>query len=334
MTSPLRFALLSAAHVHAEPYARVLARSAACDFVVVWDDNVERGEAVASAFSVPFEPVLARVLSREHVDAVIVTAENSRHHALCLAACEAGIHVLCEKPLALTAAHAEEMIAAAQTANVTLATAFPMRHNVPALRLKEYLDAGEIGSVLTVRATNHGSMPSGWFADPMLAGGGAVTDHTVHVVDMLRWYLRDEPVEVYCQMSNGFFHGAVEDAAFMIVTFANGVVVTLDPSWSRPAASFPTWGDLTLDITGENGAVQLDAFAQRVELYPAASGRPSWLGWGDSADEAMIDDFVRAVRDNRRPAADGRDGERAVAVVLAAYKSAASGRPEAVRPLP
>jgi predicted dehydrogenase len=333
MTPRTRIALLSAAHVHAEPYARVLEAASDCSFTLVWDDDEGRGEALAQKLSIPFEASLSRALRKEIVDAVIITAENARHHALCLAACAAGLHVLCEKPLALTAAHAEDMISAAERARVLLATAFPMRHNLPAQRLKEHLRTGAIGPVVAVRATNHGSMPSGWFGDPDLAGGGAVMDHTVHVVDMLRWYLEDEPVEVYCQMSNGLFHGAVEDVAFMIITFARGVVVTLDPSWSRPAASFPTWGDLTLEIAGVEGTAQLDAFAQRLELYPATSGRASWLSWSDSADAAMIRDFIQAIRERRRPAADGRDGERALAVVLAAYQSAASGRPAAVPPV-
>jgi predicted dehydrogenase len=119
----------------------------------------------------------------------------------------------------------------------------------------------------------------------------------------------------------------------MLITFACGAVATLDPSWSRPAASFPIWGDLTLEIAGVEGTAQLDAFAQKLELYPSDSGRPSWLAWGDNADAAMILDFVESIRERRQPAASGRDGERALAVVLAAYESAASGQPADVPPI-
>jgi predicted dehydrogenase len=240
--------------------------------------------------------------------------------------------VLCEKPLAITHEGAEAMIDAARVAGVILATAFPMRHNLPARKVKETLRSGALGSVLAVRATNHGQLPPGWFLDPALAGGGAVMDHTVHVVDLLRWYLEDEPVEVYAEVSHGLHNLQVEDAAFLTIGFRSGVVSTLDPSWSCPR-SFPAWGDLTMEIACEGGTIQLDALAQNVTFYPVADRRTEWLGFGTDADAAMILDFARAVRGGGRPAADGRDGERAMAVALAAYESARTGQPAAIPPV-
>src|SRR5437868_1392582 len=132
MTEPLRCAILSAAHVHAPTYAAVLARIPATTLVAVWDDDPVRGEAFARTHGSEFTADLDALLARSDVDAVIITAENVRHRALCEAACRAGKHVLCEKPLATTTQDAEAMIAAAAQAGVILATAFPMRHNAPA----------------------------------------------------------------------------------------------------------------------------------------------------------------------------------------------------------
>lgn len=331
MPAALRCAILSAAHVHTAAYAAALTELPDTELVALWDDDPVRGEATARQFGVQFVVDLDLLLARPTLNAVVITSENAHHRELCLAACRAGKHVLCEKPLALNALDAEAMIAAAERAGVVLATAFPMRHNLPARALKASLDAGTIGKVLAVRATNHGTLPPGWFLDPVLAGGGAVMDHTVHVADLLRWYLDDEPAAVYAETSHGLYDLPVEDAAFLTITFRSGVVVTLDPSWSRPP-SFPIWGDLTMEIAGERGTVQLDAFNQKLVLSPKPGEHTRWLDWGADADAAMIADFAAAVREGRRPAADGRDGERALAVVLAAYESARGGQLAPVAP--
>ena len=329
MIDPLRCAVFSAAHVHAASYAEALVALPDATLAGIWDDDPERGQAFAARYAVPFLPDLDAPDTWARFDAVVVTSENARHAALCQAACRHSKHVLCEKPLATTLQDAEAMIAAADAAGVVLATAFPMRHNLPAIGVRDALRAGAIGEVLAVRATNHGKLPPGWFLDPVLAGGGAVLDHTVHVLDLLRWYLDDEPAEVYAEISHGLYGLAVEDAAFLTITFRSGVVVTLDPSWSRPP-SFPVWGDVTLEIAGTAGTIALDAFNQHLIGYSRHDPGPAWLGWSTDNDRAMIADFVGAVRDGHPPAATGRDGERALAVALAAYASAKSCAPAPV----
>jgi UDP-N-acetylglucosamine 3-dehydrogenase len=327
----LHCALLSTAHLHAESYAAVLGRLPQTTLTAVWDDQAERGRAFAQRHQVPFAADLDQLLAADDLDAVIITAENVRHRALCQAACAAGKHVLCEKPLATTAEDAEAMLAAAARAHVTLATAFPMRHNPPARRIWELLQGGGSGAVLAVRATNRGALPPGWFLDPALAGGGAIMDHTVHVADLLRWYLNDEPVEVYA-VCNNLLHGqAVEDLACLTITFRSGVVATLDPSWSR-LPSFPYESEVTMEIGCEQATLQLDAFGRRFQVYPKQSPHAAWHEWDPDMDTAMVADFARAVREGVPPAASGRDGERALAVVLAAYASVASGQPEPVCP--
>lgn len=331
MSDPIRCAILSAAHVHAPAYAAALSSLPDATLAAVWDDDPERGHAFAGRHNAPFFADLTDPALWGAVDAVIVTAENARHRPLAIAAARAGKHILCEKPLATTAGDAEAMIAAAEQAGVVLATAFPMRHSLPARRVMAALDTGTIGAVLAVRATNHGQLPPGWFLEPALAGGGAVMDHTVHVLDLLRWYLHDEPVEIYAEISHGLHGLAVEDAAFLTIGFRSGVVATLDPSWSRPE-SFPLWGDLTLEIAGTKGTLRLDAFSQNLTHYPRGSGRAEWLAWGADADRAMIADFIDAIAERRPPAASGRDGERALAAVLAAYASARAHQPVPIAP--
>lgn len=329
MTTPLRCALLSTAHMHAHGYAAGLAANPDAALTVVWDDVPRRGGPFAAQYGAPFVSDLDEVWER--CDAVIITAENVHHRALCEAACKAGKHVLCEKPLATTQEDAEAMIAAAEKAGVTLGTAFPMRHNLPARAMHKAIRSGAAGEILSVRSTNRGTMPSGWFQEPALSGGGAVIDHTVHVLDLLRWYLEDEPETVYAEISHGLYGRAVDDAAFLTITFKSGVVVIHDPSWSRPP-SFPIWGDVTMEVAGTRGVLQLDSFKQNVAYFPRHSEHARWLSWGNDSDGAMIEDFVMAVREGRPPAATGRDGERALAVALAAYASARTGQPTKVAP--
>jgi len=113
---------------------------------------------------------------------------------------------------------------------------------------------------------------------------------------------------------------------------SDGSLATLDCSWSRPK-SFPTWGDVTLRVIGENGTADADLFGQHLHYYPTEGNRPRWLGWGSDLDALLIDDFVSAVAEGRPPRSTGEDGLRALEVALAAYASAREGRAVAIEEL-
>jgi predicted dehydrogenase len=164
-----------------------------------------------------------------------------------------------------------------------------------------------------------------------LAGGGAAMDHIVHLADILRWYLDSEVTQVYAQL-NHILHADevdVETGGLVMLTFANGVFASIDCSWSRPRL-FPTWGGLTMEIVGEGGAILTDPFRQNLTIHGNPAQHMAWAYWGSDANQAMIDEFVAAVRADRPPAVTGVDGLRATQVVLAAYRSAASGKPEKI----
>jgi predicted dehydrogenase len=239
--------------------------------------------------------------------------------------------VLCEKPLAPTRAEAAAMVAACEQAGVVLMTAFPMRYSAPLLEVKARLDADDLGQPYCFNTTNQGRLPAGqrpWFVDPALAGGGAVMDHTVHVADVLRWYLATEVVEVYAQTTRRL-HGPelqVETGGLLMLTFANGVFASLDCSWSRPPY-YATWGNVNLDLITDRGAVRVEAFRQNITVYRADLQRPTLAHWGSDNDQAMLADFLAAVRTGQPPRVTGVDGLRATEVVEAAYESARTGQP-------
>jgi predicted dehydrogenase len=335
MTAPLRIGILSVAHLHADSYVENLRRSPGVTLIGLADDDQNRADQFAAAHGTrAFESIDA--LLAEKPDGVIVCSENARHAPLVLAAAEAGAHVLCEKPLATTLDHAQAMIAACARAGVNLMTAFPMRFNAPVLEVKALIDAGGLGHVYGCNTANQGECPKhhrAWFVDPALAGGGAVMDHTVHLVDLLRWLLKNEVVEVYARTNHILYADQapdVETGGLLMLTFANGTFASIDCSWSKPPY-YPTWGGLAMDLVAEKGYVQVDGFKQHMPVYSHDIGRAQWAFWGSDSDQAMVDEFAASIRERRPPSVTGEDGLKALQVVLAAYESAETGEPVPLR---
>jgi len=199
------------------------------------------------------------------------------------------------------------------------------------VRARERIVAGEIGAVLSASCTNRGTFPGGWFADPRRSGGGAIVDHAVHVVDVLRWITGKEVATIFAESSRRLHRARVEDTGLLMMTFEGGMAASLDTSWSRPARRYPTWGDVTLEFVGAEGVLAVDAFAQVADVYSVRREKGEQVHYGDSPDELMIDAFLSAVREGRPPPVTAEDGLRAVEVAGAALRSAATGRLVGIR---
>ncbi len=206
---PLRVGLASFAHVHAAGYARLLAARDDVDLVAsdpdgrAEGDEEPRGAELAAGLGVRYVPD-HDALFAEDLDAVVVCTENSRHRPVVEQAAAAGVHVLCEKPLATTLEDADAMRAACAGAGVVLMTAYPVRFHPGFRELRERVRRGDVGRVLAVTGTNNGQAPIAsrrWFVDAELAGGGALMDHTVHLADLLDDLLEDQPRSVYAQVN-------------------------------------------------------------------------------------------------------------------------------------
>lgn len=320
----VRIAILSTAHVHAYGWAQSLRQVPEATLTVIYEDDPERAQRAADRFGVKVTADLQEALSL--CDAVMIASENVRHLELTLAAAAAGKHVLCEKPLAIDEAQGVRMIEACRQAGVRLMTAFPCRFFPAVKRAKELVDQGKIGRVLAIKGTNHGYLPPGWFTDPVKAGGGAVMDHTVHVADLMRWFLGSEVREVYAEVGTLFHEIPVDDAGMLSLEFENGVFATLDTSWSR-GPGYYTWGDVTMEIIGTAGNMTVDAFAQHLDLYDHKKLQPRIATWGDTDDTALIREFITAIQEGREPSVTGVDGLRAAEVAIAAYEASRNGAP-------
>ncbi|WP_279586860.1 Gfo/Idh/MocA family oxidoreductase [Diaminobutyricimonas sp. TR449] len=343
---PLKVAIASFAHVHAASYIAAL-RDLADVVLLASDpdgatapDRAPRGYDFAQQHRIDYVDDYDELFAWGP-DAVIVTSENSRHRELVLRAAAAGAHVLCEKPLATEVADGEAMIAACEAAGAILMLAYPVRFS-PAFRaLKQLVDDGNIGVPFAILGTNNGKLPLDsreWFTDREAAGGGALVDHVVHCADLVDVLTEGEQALSVYAAANNLLHAdknvTVETGGLVTVQYPSGLVASIDCSWSEPDTA-PTWGGLTLQVTGPKGTVEVAPFSDHV----GGSG-PSGavhLGIGADLDSLLLETFLDAVRRSGpaqrgvqpavTPQPDGQSGLRTLRIMDAARESARRRQP-------
>ncbi len=324
---PVRVGILSVAHMHVWSYLGCLKNHPDAELVGIWDDDVSRLDNFGASTGTQTFASLDELLGK--VDAVVICSENVRHGELGLLAAKAGKHILCEKPLEVTLASGEALVKAARDAGVVLMTAFPCRFSPAYASLREQVKSGTIGPLRALCTTNRGTCPFDWFVEKEKSGGGAMIDHTVHVADLLKDLLGEEPIRVQAQIGNNMYGETWEDTAMVTLEYPSGIFATLDSSWSRPK-SFRTWGDVTIIAVGEKGVIEMDMFGQDVQVYKNSTMRHSTAAFGSNADGAMVDAFIESVLAGRDAPVTGEDGLAAAKVALAAYRSVEMGQPVSV----
>ena len=328
----LRVGILSTAHVHANGFADILQRTPNLEILGFSEPDAARAEAFAKT-GLKHYPTHAALMA-ERPDAVIICSETSLHLPLTRLAARSGAHILCEKPIATTLEDALLMQDVCQTAGVKFMTAYPMRFDSSLISLKTRLAQKDLGRILSLSGINHAENPMhrrAWFADKTLAGGGAVMDHTVHLTDLYRWLLGTEVSRVQAEISNPFFPDFdIDSAGFATLILGTGetqVPTSLDCSWSRPVKIYPRWGHLKLEIILEEGAFEIDAFANKLNLYSRRAPRvANWLGWGSDATAKMLRAFLDAVRSDTPVPITWQDGYEGLRVALACYDSSDQAR--------
>jgi predicted dehydrogenase len=249
-----------------------------------------------------------------------------------------GVHSLCEKPLATTTADAAAMAAACRDRGVQLHTAFVSRFYPVVQEVRAIIARGELGVVRGLIGGNRGRPPvppqyPPWITDPDEAGGGALLDHCVHVLDAMRFVTGLEARAVLAETATLFCDLEVEDSALMSVMFAEEVVASIDPSWSV-TSSHPWAYDFYLRVLGSEGSVSIVTGRESIGSSGEYDGRSyAQVPFEPDIDRAMVEAFLRSVAEGRvlSPCATGEDGLRAVEVARAAYTSAGTG---AFVPLP
>lgn len=225
---------------------------AACD-----RDSTARDSVVAEFKTAD----LATLLARPDVDAVYVATPNSSHRAIVEAAANAGRHVLCEKPMATSAADAETMAAACGEAGVLYATAFDQRWHPAHVAIRRKIAGGDLGVVTQVLIRYACWTPSDWSpgdwphdnwrVDPGRAGGGAMIDLAPHGLDLLQTLLGEPIDDLACLMQRKVFDYPVDDGAALIGRSRGGTLLTLSVAYNCPD-NFPR---RRLEIVGTAGRI-------------------------------------------------------------------------------
>lgn len=328
--TPLRMAAIDYSHGHQYSYTQAMLQLPMVEFVALADADPEQ-RARAEAWVRECKAGVAvyqdyrDLLAREDVEAVVICSPNADHHPMTLDAARAGKHILCEKPLSITTLQAEEMIGECEKHGVLLGTAYPCRFAPVMWEMKRRVEAGEIGQILALSATNHlRSTLTGWFVEPERSGGGCIRDHIVHALDLCRWFSGREPVEVYAEAATlARPELAAEDVGMLIITFEDGLVGTIDPSWNRPP-NWTRWGDVTLRILGTEGVIEGDITAQAISCTTDAT---RWLSYSENMDYYLLKNFAESVLTRHAPLVTGWDGRMGVATIEAAYESIRTHRP-------
>lgn len=328
--------LLGCEHLpHARSYAAALQRSRGGRLVGVYDGSPQLGGPFAERLGVPFDADPDRLLGRLggglRPAAAVVCSATAGHRDLVELAASHGVHVLCEKPLATTVADAEAMVATCAEHGVQLHTAFVSRFYPALLDARDVVARGELGRVRGMVGGNRGRPPltpryPSWITEAGPAGGGALIDHSVHVLDAMRFVTGLEAREVLAETATLFVDTEVEDSALVSVVFEEGVPASIDPSWSVTPES-PWDYDFYLRLLGSEGSLTIATGRESLAVSGRHDGRThAHVPFEPDIDQAMVEAFLRSVAHGRvlDPCATGEDGLRAVEVACAAYVSVAA----------
>ncbi len=344
---PIRFALLGVAHYHANFWAEAIAQMPGEAVLAgIWDADAERGREFAARHGLAFEPDLDALLSR--IDAAGVTSETAGHRALIAVCAEAGVHVLCEKPLAPTAQECAAIAAIERESGIIIRQTFPKRTDPINDEVRALLAQGVLGEITLVRIRHghrHALGPNilrQWYADPALSGGGALIDEGVHAADFLNW-LFERPSAVSATTRTHLPGLRVEDTACATFRWPSGLLAEVSVSWTFVAAAqsieiFGTAGTMVVD--GVDIASRTRASSPFLRWYlqdgaqitrQASETLPRFVS-GDFHHEGPRR-FVRLLRGGLDDLPTVADGVAALELIFAAYAAAASDRAEPVRKL-
>lgn len=269
------------------------------------------------------------MLAQEALDAVIVATPHHLLYDACLAAINAGKHVFVEKPMALTLAQGQAIVAAANQAGVKLMVGYCLRFNAARTAMKELIERGAVGKITAVMAGKGSAPHTGWLADPH-TGGGQLLFLGSHLIDQVLWMV-DSPTEsVYAEMTLRSDTGADETTAFTL-RFADGVRAQLLVS-QRVGVGFDY-----VEIFGTAGRVRAEwpgmVLTVQSSALPAYNN-PTTIGVQGESHRPMyvaeLCEFIAAIRGQRQPAISGEDGLRTLAVLDAVVASAQAGARVAV----
>jgi predicted dehydrogenase len=308
-------------------HAAAYRQTAEVRIAAVVDPDEQRGAALAAETNALYlrdatEPFW------DAVDAVSVCPPHALLAESALSAIAHGKHLLIEKPMALTLADADRIIAAAADAEIILMVGFVHRFRAEISEAHRRIRSGMIGQpTFAVEHLISGGGPTpGWIWQRSLAGGGVLLYNGVHGLDRLRWLIGSEATEVYARATTAVHASDVEDILVATLTYANGATASF-VQHIAPYLLPPGWRS---EVYGTQGAILVapDLTMTAVEHHRTVMTRPE----RDDRFLGETREFVAAIGERRAPSITGMDGRAALATALALYESAATGQPVSVPP--
>jgi UDP-N-acetyl-2-amino-2-deoxyglucuronate dehydrogenase len=339
MPDTLRFGLIGCGRI-APHHVNAIRTLPAAELTAVADIIEDRAYRFADDYGA--DPYLNYhdLLERPDIDIVCICTPSGLHAQMAIDAANAGKHIIVEKPMALSLADADAMIAAAKANNVKLCVAFQNRYNPPIKDLRAAVESGRLGRLLLGNATvrwyrAQEYYEDGWHGTLAMDGGGALMNQSIHHVDALIW-LMGQPVEsVFAYTATLAHRMEAEDTVVAAIRFSSGALASIEAS----TITFPTDLEGSLTLLGERGSVKIGGVAlnrkefwkldgeldREAEILSANQADP--LSVYGTSHPHVFADFAAAIRNNTDTYINGDDGRRALAVVLAVYESARTGQP-------
>jgi len=306
----------------------------------VFDTNPKANGEVAKQFKTTPVARLDELLTA-NIDAVYVATPAHLHHDHVKACAQAGKHVLCEKPLGMTVAQAEEMIELCDRSGIRLGCAFMMRFVTQHQEALKLIQQGRLGRPVYARAQLscwYPPIPNAWRQDPATGGGGSLMDMGGHCIDLLELFF-GKVAKVSCLIGNTIHSYRSEDSAVATLFFENGALATVDTFFCIPDAGsknvlelYGSKGSILAQGTiGQGPAGKMVAFLEGDErAYDAQQARGPDQGMTIEPQpantyQAEIEEFSQAILDDRPPRIGGDLGLRSQKILAACYESARSG---------
>ena len=331
--------------------AHLAATSPVVNFFAISDIDAERARAVAQQNEAAFHTSDNReVIEHAQVDALIVSTPEGEHtDAICMAL-EIGKPVLVEKPIALTLSDADRIMESKAKGSAELYIGYTQRIRRKFLAIKEHIDAGRLGEVMTARMTIYNTRPTARQVYLRAPHANPFTDEITYMADMALWFFQPrKPVRVYAQAGSEVFYDHPEqmgDYGWAVVTFDDGAAACLGGNWALPECWPATVATISMDIFGSEGAIRIDDGHKDVMMVgnervpspysPDSSVEVAFLGSAMPGDWA-VGDFVGPMRDETRlflerittgkdvPLCNAETGRDVLELTLAMEESARQG---------
>ena len=298
---------------------------------LVIDNDLQRAREVAKAYNCDVSADWRDVLVRDDVGIVVAATPNKWLAEISIAALAANKHVLAEKPMGRNLKDAQAMAAAATAAKALLKIGFNHRYHPAIAEAHARFIAGEIGSVINVRARyGHGGRPGyerEWRGSAELAGGGELTDQGVHVADLVHWFA-GLPAEAFGMLQTAVWPlEPLEDNGFGLFRFGNGAVASIHTSWTqwKNLFSFEIFGDrgsLVVEGLGKSYGSERLRIARRAMQGGAAAEEHIEYDEPDNSWAREWSDFLNAIEHSDPYLGTPGDGLAAMKMIEALYESA------------